>query len=153
MAVQDVNDLYKKIEKLGEGSYAVVYKSESRIDGTIVALKEIKLHSQEGLPFTAIREGELDNCNESNSVLEALCFPNFQKISLKFIIIVTSIQKLHFFYNQVGNKVALSKRRPFGHKLLLFNVVKLKERRLVWGRERVLERFSPILVATASSRD
>lgn len=28
MPVQDVNELYRKIEKLGEGSYAVVYKSE-----------------------------------------------------------------------------------------------------------------------------
>lgn len=25
----DVNDLYRRIEKLGEGSYATVYKSES----------------------------------------------------------------------------------------------------------------------------
>ncbi|KHN88655.1 Cyclin-dependent kinase 14 [Toxocara canis] len=59
MPIQDINELYKRIEKLGEGSYAVVYKSESRIDGTIVALKEIKLHTQEGLPFTAIREASL----------------------------------------------------------------------------------------------
>lgn len=28
-----------------------------RIDGRIVALKEIRLHNHEGLPFTAIREG------------------------------------------------------------------------------------------------
>lgn len=28
-----------------------------RLDGSIVALKEIKLQPQEGLPFTAIREG------------------------------------------------------------------------------------------------
>uniref|UniRef100_A0A915AWS1 cyclin-dependent kinase n=1 Tax=Parascaris univalens TaxID=6257 RepID=A0A915AWS1_PARUN len=59
MPIQNINELYKRIEKLGEGSYAVVYKSESRADGTIVALKEIKLHSQEGLPFTAIREASL----------------------------------------------------------------------------------------------
>ncbi|CAI2308788.1 unnamed protein product [Caenorhabditis sp. 36 PRJEB53466] len=56
---QDVNDLYKRIEKLGEGSYATVYKCESRLDGSIVALKEIKLQFQEGLPFTAIREASL----------------------------------------------------------------------------------------------
>lgn len=59
MPVQDINELYRRIEKLGEGSYAVVYKSESRSDGSIVALKEIKIHSQEGLPFTAIREASL----------------------------------------------------------------------------------------------
>ncbi|CAP35978.2 Protein CBG18552 [Caenorhabditis briggsae] len=56
---QDVNDLYRRIEKLGEGSYATVYKCESKLDGSIVALKEIKLQFQEGLPFTAIREASL----------------------------------------------------------------------------------------------
>uniref|UniRef100_A0A0R3RJL1 cyclin-dependent kinase n=1 Tax=Elaeophora elaphi TaxID=1147741 RepID=A0A0R3RJL1_9BILA len=59
MPVQDINELYRRIEKLGEGSYAVVYKCESRSDGSIVALKEIKIHNQEGLPFTAIREASL----------------------------------------------------------------------------------------------
>ncbi|CAI5439315.1 unnamed protein product [Caenorhabditis angaria] len=56
---QNVEDLYEKIEKLGEGSYATVYKCESRLDNSIVALKEIKLQFQEGLPFTAIREASL----------------------------------------------------------------------------------------------
>ncbi|KAM3721947.1 Cyclin-dependent kinase [Dirofilaria immitis] len=59
MPVQDISELYRRIEKLGEGSYAVVYKCESRSDGSIVALKEIKIHNQEGLPFTAIREASL----------------------------------------------------------------------------------------------
>ncbi|XGW20815.1 hypothetical protein V3C99_004082 [Haemonchus contortus] len=56
---QDVNETYERLEKLGEGSYATVYKCKSKIDGTIVALKEIKLQFQEGLPFTAIREASL----------------------------------------------------------------------------------------------
>ncbi|CAJ0954854.1 unnamed protein product, partial [Mesorhabditis belari] len=56
---QNVDDLYTRIEKLGEGSYATVYKCESKLDGALVALKEIKLQFQEGLPFTAIREASL----------------------------------------------------------------------------------------------
>ncbi|KAH7727516.1 hypothetical protein AAVH_04559 [Aphelenchoides avenae] len=55
--VMNSDAMYRRLEKLGEGSYATVYKSENRFDGTIVALKEIKLQPQEGLPFTAIREG------------------------------------------------------------------------------------------------
>ncbi|KAK5975708.1 hypothetical protein GCK32_009171 [Trichostrongylus colubriformis] len=55
----DVNETYERLEKLGEGSYATVYKCKSKIDGSIVALKEIKLQFQEGLPFTAIREASL----------------------------------------------------------------------------------------------
>jgi len=51
--------IFRRLEKLGEGSYATVYKSENRLDGSIVALKEIKLQPQEGLPFTAIREVSL----------------------------------------------------------------------------------------------
>ncbi|CAK5074490.1 unnamed protein product [Meloidogyne enterolobii] len=49
-------DVFRRLEMLGEGSYATVWKSENRIDGSIVALKEIRLQEQEGLPFTAIRE-------------------------------------------------------------------------------------------------
>uniref|UniRef100_A0A914CT40 cyclin-dependent kinase n=1 Tax=Acrobeloides nanus TaxID=290746 RepID=A0A914CT40_9BILA len=51
--------MYRRLELLGQGSYASVYKSENRFDGSVVALKEIKLQPQEGLPFTAIREVSL----------------------------------------------------------------------------------------------
>ena len=50
-------DTYKKLEALGEGSYATVYKGISNVNGQLVALKEIRLNSEEGTPFTAIREG------------------------------------------------------------------------------------------------
>ena len=51
--------MYKKLEALGEGSYATVYKGISQINGRLVALKEIRLNAEEGTPFTAIREGEI----------------------------------------------------------------------------------------------
>ncbi|XP_065887145.1 cyclin-dependent kinase 5 homolog isoform X2 [Dysidea avara] len=50
---------YSKLEELGEGSYATVFKAISRVTGNIVALKEIRLNSAEGTPFTAIREASL----------------------------------------------------------------------------------------------
>lgn len=43
-------------EKLGEGTYATVYKGKNRSTGETVALKEIHLDSEEGTPSTAIRE-------------------------------------------------------------------------------------------------
>jgi serine/threonine protein kinase len=52
-------DTYKKLEALGEGSYATVYKGVSSITGQLVALKEIRLNAEEGTPFTAIREASL----------------------------------------------------------------------------------------------
>ena len=51
-----VMDRYMKLEKLGEGTYANVYKGTDRNTGEIVALKEINLDSEEGAPSTAIRE-------------------------------------------------------------------------------------------------
>ncbi|XP_052829424.1 cyclin-dependent kinase 14 isoform X2 [Octopus bimaculoides] len=50
---------YKKQERLGEGSYATVYKGVSCLTNQVVALKEIRLQQEEGTPFTAIREASL----------------------------------------------------------------------------------------------
>ncbi|KAF9258590.1 Pkinase-domain-containing protein [Marasmius fiardii PR-910] len=47
---------YIQLEKLGEGTYATVYKGRSRTTNEIVALKEIHLDAEEGTPSTAIRE-------------------------------------------------------------------------------------------------
>ena len=52
-------DSYMKLDQLGEGSYATVYKVFSNVLNRIVALKEIRLQAEEGAPFTAIREGML----------------------------------------------------------------------------------------------
>ncbi|VDN92287.1 unnamed protein product [Brugia pahangi] len=49
-------ETYEKLEKLGEGTYATVYKGRSRLTEKFVALKEIRLELEEGAPCTAIRE-------------------------------------------------------------------------------------------------
>ncbi|KAH7104538.1 Pkinase-domain-containing protein [Auriculariales sp. MPI-PUGE-AT-0066] len=47
---------YVQLEKLGEGTYATVFKGRSRTTNEVVALKEIHLDPEEGTPSTAIRE-------------------------------------------------------------------------------------------------
>lgn len=55
-------DKFNKVDKLGEGTYGVVYKAEYTPayqkpgDDKYVALKKIRLESEEeGIPSTAIR--------------------------------------------------------------------------------------------------
>lgn len=50
-------DRYKRISKLGEGTYGEVYKAIDESTTETVAIKRIKLeHEEEGVPGTAIRE-------------------------------------------------------------------------------------------------
>ena len=67
---------YQKVEKIGEGTYGVVYKAKDRRTGEFVALKKIRLDEDgEGVPSTAIRE---------ISLLKEVCHPNV--VSLKDIV-------------------------------------------------------------------
>lgn len=59
---------FEKLEKLGEGTYGIVYKVNDNKNNTIVALKKIRLENEdEGMPSTAMREiailKELDHPN------------------------------------------------------------------------------------------
>lgn len=56
-AEKDHLDKYEKIDKVGEGTYGVVYKCRNKENGQLVALKKIRLENEdEGIPSTAIRE-------------------------------------------------------------------------------------------------
>ena len=47
---------YEKLEKIGEGTYGTVFRG-SAPDGSIVALKRIKLDDdEEGVPSSALRD-------------------------------------------------------------------------------------------------
>uniref|UniRef100_A0A0G4IDM5 Cyclin-dependent kinase 2 homolog n=1 Tax=Chromera velia CCMP2878 TaxID=1169474 RepID=A0A0G4IDM5_9ALVE len=62
---------YTKLEKIGEGTYGVVYKAQDQ-NGDIFALKKIRLEAEdEGIPSTAIRE---------ISLLKELQHPNIVRL-------------------------------------------------------------------------
>lgn len=65
-------DRYSKIEKVGDGTYGVVFKARDRVTGKLVALKKIRLEAEdEGVPSTAIRE---------ISLLKTMQHPNIVKL-------------------------------------------------------------------------
>ncbi|KAI5705192.1 cyclin-dependent kinase 1 isoform X2 [Diaphorina citri] len=63
---------YEKVEKIGEGTYGVVYKAKNKVTGALVAIKKIRMENDdEGIPATAIRE---------ISVLKELNHPNIVQL-------------------------------------------------------------------------
>jgi cyclin-dependent kinase len=57
MVMKSKLDKYEKLDKLGEGTYGVVYKARDKTTKELYALKKIRLESEdEGIPSTAIRE-------------------------------------------------------------------------------------------------
>ena len=76
-------DNYQKLEKIGEGSYGVVYKAKHRMTGSLVALKKIRLESEdEGVPATAIREISLLKELQHDNVVRYHYFTNFCRFHL-----------------------------------------------------------------------
>ena len=54
---KELEDSLEYTEKLGEGTYGIVYKAPKHDNGEVVAVKEIKIdHCDDGIPSTAIRE-------------------------------------------------------------------------------------------------
>ena len=66
-----LSQLYKRIHKIGEGTYGVVYIAENKQTGDYVALKQIGMHPDAGVPSTAVRE---------ISLLKELAHPNIVQL-------------------------------------------------------------------------
>jgi len=66
---------YEKVEKIGEGTYGVVYKGVHRQTGDTIALKKIRLEQEdEGVPSTAIREISLLKELQHVNIVRCVCF-------------------------------------------------------------------------------
>ncbi|XP_071648498.1 cyclin-dependent kinase 1 isoform X1 [Temnothorax longispinosus] len=97
-------DNFIKIEKIGEGTYGVVYKGKHKKTGEIVAMKKIRLESDdEGIPSTAIRE---------ISLLKELSHPNIVNLidvlmeeSKLYLIFEYLTMDLKKYMDSLGNKL------------------------------------------------
>lgn len=89
-------DKYQKIEKLGEGTYGIVYKAQNKVTGDIVALKRIRLDKEdEGIPCTAVREISLLKELRHKNVVKLLDILHTEKkLTLVFEYMDTDLKKI-----------------------------------------------------------
>jgi cyclin-dependent kinase 2 len=97
----DATERYRKIEKIGEGTYGVVYKAEDTQTGKTIALKKIRLETEdEGVPSTAIRE---------ISILKELPHPHI----VNLIDVISHAKKLYLVFEFLDQdlKQLMNKRK------------------------------------------
>ncbi|XP_065674244.1 cyclin-dependent kinase 5 homolog isoform X2 [Hydra vulgaris] len=108
---------YTKLDKLGEGTYATVFKGKSRLTDTIVALKEIRLEHEEGAPCTAIREVSiLKDLKHANIVTLHDIIHTPKSLTLVFEYLEKDLKS---YMDDCGGIIALS-----NVKLFLFQILR-----------------------------
>ncbi|XP_011195887.1 cyclin-dependent kinase 1 [Zeugodacus cucurbitae] len=124
---------FQKIEKIGEGTYGVVYKGRNRVTGQIVAMKKIRLESDdEGIPSTAIRE---------ISLLKELKHPNI--VCLEDVLMEENRLYLIFEFLSMDLKKymdSLPPEKPMETELVRSYLYQITNAILFCHRRRVLHR-------------
>jgi len=107
---------YAKIDKLGEGTYGIVYKAKNRETGEIVALKRIRLESEdEGVPCTAIREISLLKELKHPSIVRLLdVIHQEKKLTLVFEYLDQDLKK---FLDENRGEISLPITKSFLYQL------------------------------------
>ncbi|CAH3131066.1 cyclin-dependent kinase 2-like [Pocillopora verrucosa] len=88
-------EAFRKLEKIGEGTYGVVYKAKDIETGQTVALKKIRLDAEsDGVPSTAIREiSLLKELNHPNVVRLLDVVPSEKKLFMVFEFLDRDLKK------------------------------------------------------------
>lgn len=122
---------FEKLERVGEGTYGVVYKARDLDCGDMVAMKRIRFqHEDEGIPSTAIRE---------ISLLKTLKHPNI--VPLREVIYRD--EKLHLIFDFLDmdlKKYLKSVRGPLPPQKVKSYMKQLMEGLAFCHRNRVIHR-------------
>jgi len=112
-------DRYAKLEKVGEGTYGVVYKARDVSTNQIVALKKIRLEAEdEGVPSTAIREISLLKELKDDNIVRLLDIVHAdQKLYLVFEFLDVDLKRYMEAGNSQGTPLTLELCKKFTHQL------------------------------------
>ncbi|KAG1824656.1 kinase-like domain-containing protein [Suillus subaureus] len=112
-------DRYAKIEKVGEGTYGVVYKARDVTTNQIVALKKIRLEAEdEGVPSTAIREISLLKELKDDNIVRLLDIVHAeQKLYLVFEFLDVDLKRYMENANTSGTPIPIGIVKRFTHQL------------------------------------
>lgn len=112
-------DRYAKIEKVGEGTYGVVYKARDVTTNQIVALKKIRLEAEdEGVPSTAIREISLLKELKDDNIVRLLDIVHAeQKLYLVFEFLDVDLKRYMENANTTGTPISIGIVKRFTHQL------------------------------------
>jgi len=112
-------DRYAKLEKVGEGTYGVVYKARDTGTNQIVALKKIRLEAEdEGVPSTAIREISLLKELKDDNIVRLLDIVHAdQKLYLVFEFLDVDLKRYMENGNANGDPIPLHMVKKFTYQL------------------------------------
>nr|CBN80613.1 Serine/threonine-protein kinase PCTAIRE-3 [Dicentrarchus labrax] len=109
-------ETYVKLGKLGEGTYATVFKGRSKLTENLVALKEIRLEHEEGAPCTAIREVSLlKNLKHANIVTLHDIIHTERCLTLVFEYLDSDLKQ---YLDNCGNLMSMHNVKIFMFQLL-----------------------------------
>ncbi|CAG7993588.1 unnamed protein product [Penicillium salamii] len=109
---------YQKIEKVGEGTYGVVYKAqEVNYPSRIVALKKIRLEGEdEGVPSTAIREISLLKEAKHQNIVQLLNIVHVDDNKLYLVMEFLDLDLKKYMESLPVNEGGRGKTFPGGSK-------------------------------------
>ena len=140
---------FQKIEKIGEGTYGIVYKAKDKITNQFVALKKIRLEIEsEGVPSTAIREISLLKELEPPGIVQLLDVVHAdQKLYLVFEYLDKDLKKLMDDHAKENGQAGLPEPLAMSYLKQLLEGIAYCHQHRVLHRLIILPSFKKLLVS------